>query len=164
MDQTARFALPYLAPGQSQKEFFHNEALARIDALLCPAVEQGPLGSPPASPVIGSCYLVGAGAAGDWAGKDGTLASFTDGGWRHISPIDGMSVVDRATGLTWTRRNSAWEAGIARVQEVRINGQAVVRERQPAIADPTGGGTVDAECRVAVGALLAALRTHGLIG
>lgn len=44
MDQTARFALPMLVAGQSQKEWFHNEALLRADALLCATVE-GPPGS-----------------------------------------------------------------------------------------------------------------------
>ena len=33
-DATARLALPFIAPGQAQKELFHNEALTRIDALL----------------------------------------------------------------------------------------------------------------------------------
>lgn len=35
-DATARFAFPLIAPGQAQKELFHNEALARVDALLQP--------------------------------------------------------------------------------------------------------------------------------
>jgi hypothetical protein len=39
MDQSARCGLPFLAPGQAQKEWFHNEALQRIDMLLCPVVE-----------------------------------------------------------------------------------------------------------------------------
>ncbi|HLZ79899.1 MAG TPA: hypothetical protein VKQ09_11235 [Sphingomonas sp.] len=37
-DATTRFALPLIAPGQAQKELFHNEALARVDALLQPSV------------------------------------------------------------------------------------------------------------------------------
>jgi hypothetical protein len=33
----------------------------------------------------------------------------------------------------------------------------------PLVADPAGGSTVDAEARAAVAAILARLRTHGLI-
>mgnify|MGYP006199852597 CR=1 FL=1 len=32
-DATARFALPFILPGQAQKELFHNEALTRLEAL-----------------------------------------------------------------------------------------------------------------------------------
>ena len=87
MDQTARFALPQLSPGQARKEWFHNEALQRIDALLCPVVEGPPLALPPSGPLPGACYLVAAGASGAWAGQDGALAVFSDGGWRFVTPI-----------------------------------------------------------------------------
>ena len=69
----------------------------------------------------------------------------------------------RASGETVLRRAGAWETGIARVREVRVNGQTVVRDRQAAIADPTGGTTVDVEARSAVAGVLTALRAHGLI-
>lgn len=164
MDQTARFALPYLAPGQMQKELYHNEALQRIDTLLCPVVEGPASASPPSNPAVGNCYLVGAGATGAWAGRDGALAGFSEGGWRFIPPVDGMSLVDRASGQIFNRRNGVWETGIVRAQELRVDGLTVVRGRQPAIGDPTGGAVVDGECRVAVAQILAAMSAHGLIG
>jgi hypothetical protein len=164
MDQTARFAMPLLAPGQSQKEWFHNEALQTIDALLCAMVEGPPVAQPPASPAEGQCFIIASGGSGAWAGKDGNLAAFTEGGWKFIAPSEGLRALDRASGQTLLRRNGGWESGIVRAQEVRIGGQLVVRERQPAVAAPTGGTTVDAECRSAVAALLAALQAHGLIG
>jgi hypothetical protein len=163
MEQTARFQIPTLAPGQAQKEFFHNEALERIAALLCPIVEGVPQVSPPASPTIGSCYLAAAGGSGDWSGHDGAICCFTAGGWRFIDPIEGLSVISRQSGETLQWRSGAWEAGIARVQEVRIAGQRVLRERQSAVPDPVGGAVVDGECRAALAAVLGALRTHGLI-
>lgn len=163
MDETARFALPQLVPGQAQKEWYHNEALQRIDFLLCPVVEGAALGAPPASPALGACYLVAGGATGAWAGKDGMMAGYCEGGWRFIAPIEGARVLDRSSGEMVVRRAGAWEAGIVRAQQLQIGGVTLVRERQAAIADPTGGGVIDTECRTAVAAILSMLRTHGLI-
>lgn len=47
--------------------------------------------------------------------------------------------------------------------EYKVSGTQVVAAQQPAIPDATGGVTVDTEARAALNALLAELRTHGLI-
>ncbi|HYC94309.1 MAG TPA: DUF2793 domain-containing protein [Sphingomicrobium sp.] len=146
-----------------QKEFFHNEALQRIDMLLCPVVDGPASAAPPSNPVVGGCYLIAAGASGAWSGQDGSLACFSEGGWRFVPPMEGMSLVDRASGQVLARRDGAWETGIVRAQEIRVNGQTVVRNRQPAIGDPSGGTAVDSQCRAAVAQMLAAMRAHGLI-
>jgi hypothetical protein len=140
-----------------------GSSLDYSDMLLCPVVEGAPAAVPPASPSPGNCFVVAAGATGAWAGQDGALAAYTDGGWRFVAPIDGACVLDRVSGQNMVRREGAWETGIVRAQEARINGQPVLRERQAGIADPTGGAVVDAECRSAVAGVLAALRLHGLI-
>ena len=44
-----------------------------------------------------------------------------------------------------------------------VDGLQVVGSRGAAIPTPTGGGTVDAEARTAIGSILSAMRTHGLI-
>lgn len=163
MDDTPRFALPFIAPGQAQKELFHNEALQRIDFLLCPVVEEPPLPAPPASPAVGSAYVVAAGASGAWAGHDGEIAGFGEGGWRFFAAVDGASVIDRVSGEILLRRGGSWEAGIVRGQEVRLGGQKVVGAQQAAITAPTGGATVDAVGRAAIANILIALRSHGLI-
>jgi len=163
MEQTSRFALPLLAPGQSQKEFFHNEALLKIDAMLCPAVECAPLQSPPANPTVGNCYLIATAATGAWAGQDGAIASYTDGGWRFIAPLEGARVLDLESGEISVMREGSWEAGILRGQELRVGDQTVVGQRQAAIADPMAGSVIDSECRASVAAILVAMRAHGLI-
>ena len=162
MDLSPRFALPFLAPGQAQKEFFHNEAIQRIEALLCPVVEAAGLVTAPSNPEPGACYIVGAGATGEWAGHDHALACFTEGGWRFIAPVDSMQLVDKSSGETLAYEGG-WISGIVRAREVRVNGQTVLRDRQPPIANPAGGATVDTECRAAISEILATLRTHGLI-
>ena len=137
--------------------------MQRIDLLLCPVVDGPPLATPPTNPPAGSCSLVASGATGAWAGHDGALASLTDAGWKFVAPVEGVQVVDAASGQLVVRRSGVWESGIIRAQEVRVNGQTVVKQRQAAIADPTGGSTIDAECRGVVASILSALRTHGLI-
>lgn len=47
--------------------------------------------------------------------------------------------------------------------EYRVDGIKVVGSRGSAITDPTGGSTVDAQARTAIGQILTALRGHGLI-
>ena len=164
MEQTARLAFPLLVPGQLEKEMFHNEAIQAIDLLLCPVVDGIGSGIPPAAPEIGGCYVVGASGTGGWEGQDGALACFTDGGWRFAGPFEGMQLFHKSSGQMLTYRSGLWESGVLRCQRVEVDGQKVLGARQPAIAEPQGGVTVDAECRVAVVSALAALRSHGLIG
>ena len=71
MDKSARFALPFLAPGQLQKEWFHNESLQKIDMLLCAAVEEPPQNDPPVGPAAGQCFLIGENPTGIWIGQGG---------------------------------------------------------------------------------------------
>ena len=158
-ETSARFGLPHIMPGQAQKEVFHNEAIMLIDAALHPAAETLGDNVPPATPQIGQIWIVGASPTGAWAGKAGTLAAWTAGGWRFIAPVEGMRVALRGTGLAATRTASGWEQGVVRASSVAIGGVQVVGARQPAIPSlPTGN-----EIREVVNAVLAALRAHGLI-
>lgn len=109
------------------------------------------------------CYLNGAGATGEWAGRDGLVAGYGEGGWRFNAPAEGLRALRRDNGEAIVFRGGSWESGVVRASEIRIGGKAVVGQRQAAIADPTGGATVDAECRAAISAILGALRVHGLI-
>lgn len=64
----------------------------------------------------------------------------------------------------WARHDgSAWIIGDLPVASLSVGGDQVVGAQQAAIADPTGGTTVDMEARTALAALLAAARSHGLI-
>lgn len=164
MDQTARFALPFLAPGQMQKELQVNESLQRIDLLLSAFVESPPANDPPASPMPGQCYLVGDAPTGVWAGNAGAIAGFTDGGWRFVVPPEGAQLLVRSTSETMVRRNDAWETGIVRAREIQVGGQKIVGERQSPIAAPAGGSTIDPEARATISEIIASLRAHGLIG
>jgi len=144
LPSTARFALPLLAMAQAQKEVTHNEALTLLDALVQPVVEDGPQAVPPSAPAAGQGWIVGAGASGAWAGKDGGLALWTSGGWRFVAPRPGMR--------THRLSDGGW---------LRFDGVAWV-EPGP-IASPVGGATVDSEARAAIAAVILALVGHGLL-
>ncbi len=138
---TPRYALPLLFAGQSQKEFYVNEAHALADALLHCAVE-GLADAPPPDPAEGACWLVGDTPTGAWTGQAGKLASRQPGGWLFVAPRDGMSLLDRVSGQT-LRYRGGWIAPAAP-------------------AAPTGGTTIDAELRAAFGVLVEALAEAGI--
>ena len=139
---SARHALPFLFQGQAQKEFFVNEALARLDALVHPLI-QGSAAAPPSTPAEGECWLIDTGASNSWSGHDGAIACFQSGNWLFIDPVDGMRVFDQSAGR-FIRYDGAWRSGAA-------------------IAVPSGGSTVDEEARNAISDLISALVEAGLV-
>ena len=163
MDSTERLALPLLAPGQAQKELFHNEALQRLDIAVAACVEGPPADDPPSAPQPGAAYLVGDAPTGTWTGHAGNLAGFGIAGWRFIAPTIGMSVFDKSSQSVAIYSDAGWEVGKIRAASLIIDGVQVVGPRAGSVADPSGGSTLDAEARVAITGILAALRQHGLI-
>lgn len=162
-DTTPRFALPFLVPGQAQKELFHNEALARIDVALHPAVEGSPAAEPPLDPLEGQCWIVAPGASGEWTGRDTMLAMWSDGGWRFVAPAPGTGAWNKAASLPLLWDGSQWREGEMLCSGVLVGGVQVVGARQPGVPSPSGGTIIDEEARAAINALTAALMSHGLI-
>jgi hypothetical protein len=162
-DTTPRFALPFILPGQAQKELFHNEALARIDLALHPAVEGPPASAPPADPDEGACWIVGPAASGDWSGREGMLAMWTEGGWRFVAPAAGTSAWNKAAGLPLLFDGADWREGELVCAGLEVDGVRVVGQRQPAVPSPSGGTIIDVEARTSIAAITAALMSHGLI-
>jgi Protein of unknown function (DUF2793) len=162
-DTTPRFELPFILPGQAQKELFHNEALARIDLALHPAVEGPPTGEPPPSPEPGQCWIVAADGEAEWSGRDNMLAMWTESGWRYLGPPPGTIAWNKASALPLLWDGSEWRQGDLVCTGLTVGGVRVVGERQPAVPSPSGGTIIDAEARAAIDALTAALMSHGLI-
>ena len=160
-ETSARFGLPFILPGQAQKEVFHNEAVATLDGLIHRSVS-GAAAAPPANPADGACWIVAAGASGEWAGQAGRLALRTGGGWRFVQAVQGMSVWDEGAGHARFWSGSGWSDGKLPVAGIVVAGDQVVGGRLPAVPSPSGGTTIDVEARAAVAALIVALKTHGL--
>ena len=163
MDATTRLALPLLHAGQAAKELTHNEALLALDIIAVAAVETSPQNEPPGSPSVGECFLVGTSPTGDWTGRSEHLASWTTGGWRFVVPVEGMTAFVKDSALTATFIGGEWAIGTVRAAAIEVGSQQVVGAQGSAIPDPNGGAQVDAEARTAIGAILTALRQHGLI-
>lgn len=138
---TPRHSLPTLLQGQVQKEFFVNEALARIDALLHPEVE-GFVADPPIDPSPGNCWIVADAATGEWQDHGGEIAAWDGVQWTFCTPASGMHAFVRSSGSLWTF-DAGWNAP----------------EKPPL---PTGGTTVDAEARDTLASLIAALSAAGI--
>lgn len=107
-ETSARLGLPYLLAAQAQKHLTHNEALARLDLLVQMTVQGFGATVPPASPAEGEMHALGPGATGDWAGADGRLAAFTNGGWLFLDPAEGWRAVDAVTGQLRVRLGGDW--------------------------------------------------------
>jgi hypothetical protein len=163
MDSTPRLGLGLVSPGQAQKELTVNEAFQRVDMLIGTAVEALPLADPPSAPLLGSCYLVGPSATGAWTGKSECIAAFTSGGWRFVTPVEGVAAYVKPIGLFAVYRRGAWEIGAVRGASFLVEDQQVVGRRESAISSPSGGSVIDAQARAAVEAILQAMRNHGLV-
>ena len=163
MSQTSRLGLPYIEPGQAQKEVYHNESLRLIDVAVAAAVEAVGANAPPASPVDGQCFIVGTAPTGAWVGHAGAIAGYAAGGWRFVGPVAGMRALDKASGQTATYDGAAWVVGTVKGAKLELGGSQVVGARLAAVANPSSGTNVDAEARAAIVAILDRLRGHGLI-
>lgn len=103
MDQTANLALPYIMPTQAQKHITHNEALARLDAIVQLSVLDRDLTAPPGAPTDGDRYIVAASATGAWAGWDAAVAAFIEGAWTRLDPQPGWLcwIADEELLVAW---------------------------------------------------------------
>lgn len=163
-DLSARLSLPLLNAGQAQKEVTHNEALTLLDLLTQAVVVAVGVNVPPEAPVAGQCWIVGTAPEGAWSGYAQALAGWGESGWRFCAPVAGMRVWSDADGANVRFEDNRWSIGIVCAAAVKIGDVQVVGERQPAIAEPTGGTVIDVEARAVLACVLAALHTHGLIG
>ncbi|WP_422049328.1 DUF2793 domain-containing protein [Shimia sp.] len=100
--------MPYIQPSQAQKHVTHNEAIEQLDALVGLSVKAFDAVEPPANPAEGERYALGAGANGDWAGQDGMLAVWANGGWLYLTPQEGWRAFGEAEQALRIYRGGQW--------------------------------------------------------
>lgn len=111
MSDSTHLALPFVQAAQAQKHVTVNEGLSRLDALVHLGVESATETAPPGSPSEGARWIVGAGASGAWAGKDGKVAAWIDGAWMFLTPQAGWQAWDVATRTLLIHDGTKWVAG-----------------------------------------------------
>src|SRR5215210_8830413 len=111
MSTTERLKLPFLSPGQAQKEWLHNEALQLLDCAIAACVEAVGVDAPPSTPGVGLGWIVGSTPTGAWAAKADHVATMTAAGWRFVAPVEGLSAIIRESGLRTVYRSGGWETG-----------------------------------------------------
>ncbi|SET83724.1 DUF2793 domain-containing protein [Oceanicella actignis] len=159
MVETANLSLPLLAAGQAQKHVTVNEALTRLDSLFMLAVESRAVMSPPAGAAEGDRYIVPAGASGDWAGRDGDIAVFVNGGWDFVTPRTGWRAFVADEGLDAVFAWGVWSVPAAAAGGAQMS----VLQFDHAIAP---GGAQDTAGLIPAGAIVMGVtaRVIGAIG
>lgn len=164
MSTSPDFGVPLVASQQVQPEITHNEAVVLL-TVAQKGVINATTATPPGSPTEGDAYIVATSPTGAWVGKAKTVALYYNGAWRFFPGFDsngsqiapgarheGMRVWNQALNALEVFDGTNWVA-----KYLLAAGQ------QTAVADATGGATVDTEARTAINSLLARCRTLGLI-
>jgi Protein of unknown function (DUF2793) len=108
MEETANLKLPFIMPSQAQKHVTHNEALAILDAVVQLSVLDCDLTFPPGIPGEGDRHIVAAGSTDAWAGHDGEIAAWQDGGWIFLAPRPGWLAWVRDEGALYCFEGPDW--------------------------------------------------------
>ena len=111
MAETSKLGLPLVAPAQAQKHVTVNESFLRLDALTHLVLQTVGNFAPPGSSAEGDAHSVGIGATGLWAGQDGDVAIFQNGGWAFVTPVAGWKGWSLTAGTSVTFDGVAWIEG-----------------------------------------------------
>ncbi len=141
MSDSPNLGLPFIEAAQAQKHVTHNEALAMLDAFVQTTVLAMSATAPPAPPVEGARVVVGAGAAGAFAGREGRLAMYDAGAWRFFAPRAGWLVWSTADRCAFVHDGAAWvrfDASISRLQQLSLLGVGTTADATNPLAVSAG--------------------------
>lgn len=125
MSNTPRLGLPLLQAAQAQKHVTVNEALVRLDGLAQLTLKSITVSLPPVLASDGDCYGIAVGGVNDWAGQDGNIAIYSNGGWVFSTPLTGWNAWVEDTASRVMFDGSVWVAGVAAMSP---NGAAMIHQ------------------------------------
>ena len=105
---TPRLQLPLIEGGQALKHITHNEALLDLDTLLFIVLATLSAVVPPEGDAAVS-VIVGEGATGAFAGREGQIASRVNGAWRFRAPSAGLTAWLEEDGTHRVFDGAAWQ-------------------------------------------------------
>lgn len=111
MPETQKLRLPLVEQAQAQKHVTVNESLVRLDSATQLSLVDRDVTVPPGSPDDGDCFGVGIGATGAWAGEDGRIAVFSNGGWIFLDPSIGWQAWLESEGTRIQHDGVGWVTG-----------------------------------------------------
>jgi hypothetical protein len=149
MATTARHGFFKWAAGLTQSDTILNDLLEKLEIKLNASVVSRTVTAEPGSPSGGDMYILGATHTGtDWGGYAQHDIAYYDGtAWSNLTPIEGMQAVVADDDEIVVFNAAAWGPFAALTLASKIN-------------DPSGGGTIDAEARTAIGSIIDALEGH----
>jgi hypothetical protein len=155
MDTSPRFGLPLIMAAQAQKHLTHNEALALLEVLVQPVVQDMAALEPPAQPVESSCVVVGPDATGTFGGHDGALAVRLTDAWHFFMPEAGWMVIHAADRQAHVYDGNGWVPMPApavqnNLEQVGINAAASPANRLTVAGDASLFTAETADHRVTV--------------
>ncbi|MGB5558485.1 MAG: DUF2793 domain-containing protein [Paracoccaceae bacterium] len=156
MIETPRLSLPLLQAAQAQKHITLNESLVRLDGLTQLVLNSVGSIVPPGLATDGDCFAVPVGATNAWAGKDGHVAVYSNGGWIFIMPKAGWRAWISDTSSSALFDGANWIVGAVAVSP---NGAAMVHEVIETDHFVSSGAT-----SIAVGAIPGASIVFGVTG
>ena len=121
-ESTPKLSLPVMMAAQSQKSLTHNAALEILDLAVHCALKSLDVSAPPAA-AEGDAWAIPPGAAGEWAGREGRIASWRGGGWMFHAPMPGWVawVEDRAELHVWTGTDWQVRGATSNIEGIGIN-------------------------------------------
>ena len=108
MSTTSRLQLPYILSSQSQKEVTHNSALNLLDMFTRPTVLSMGENTPPGSPSVGDCHIVGSSPTDEFIGHENEIACYTANGWIFAAPFKWLDLVNEDDDTRYVFDGSAW--------------------------------------------------------
>lgn len=109
MPNTANLQMPLLQQSQAQKHVTVNEALSLLDSIAQLTFESISTATPPSSAIEGAGYGVPVGATDDWAGADGSIAIYSNGGWRFVAPLAGWKAFVKDEARAYLFDGTEWQ-------------------------------------------------------
>jgi hypothetical protein len=125
MSITPRLGLPLLQAAQAQKHVTVNEALVLLDGVAQMTLLSAQSTTPPTLANDGDCYGIPVGSVNEWAGSNGEIAIYSNGGWVFVVPQKGWKswISDKSAPAIFD--GAVWVVGAVAVS---LNNAATVFE------------------------------------